>query len=193
MTEQLEPTPQTYNTPVPPQNPFEKYQLLQQPDTSPNQYATMTPPGMQKIWTQYSQLDRNLTYWKPDSVARFRSTMPMAVWDSTKPFQAYWDNPKNVVDAYNFLRLQDDDYTPPSYLDSEFIKGMYSQLLAYNQTEDTSQWKPFPFGDELSYHAYMQPGPDWWENNPNNRGFVLPATPDFEPTGKRGANETVCR
>lgn len=176
MTEQS--TPQTYNTPVPPQSPYEKYQLLKQHNISPNQYGTMAPPGMQKVWTMYSQLDRNLTFWKPDNVARLNPTMPMAVWDNTKPYQAYWDNPKNVVDAFNFLSLQDDDYTPPAYLDPEFVKGMYGQLLAYNQTEDTSQWKALPFGDEISYHAYMQSGPDWWEDNPNNRGLFFLQRPN---------------
>ena len=154
--------PQPYNTPVPLQNPYEKYQLLKQS-------GFQTPDGMQKIWTGYSNTNRNVTFWKPDNYARFRPDLPPAVWDNTKPFQGYWDNPRNVVEAYNFLRLQDDDFEPPPYVNKDFVNGLYQTLKAYNGTDDTRQWQPLPFGTEEAYVSYVQPGPDWWETQPGNR------------------------
>ena len=156
-----------YNTPAPILNPYEKYQQLKQ-----NEFQL--PAGTQRIWAGYSNINRNITYWKPDNYARYRPDLPPAVWDNTKQIQGYWDNPRNVVEAYNFLRLQDDDYEPPPYVNKDFVNGLYKTLKAYNGTDDTSQWQPLPFGTEEAYIAYLQPGPDWWERQPGNR-FTLTA------------------
>ena len=78
------------------------------------------------------------------------------------------------MEAYNFLRVQDDDYEPPPYVNKDFVNGLYKTLKAYNGTDDTSQWQPLPFGTEEAYVAYLQPGPDWWEAQPGNR-FTLTA------------------
>lgn len=154
---------QPYNSPAPNLNPYEKYQLLKS-----NNFQA--PPGTQKIWTQQSNLNRNLTFWKPDAQARFRPDLPPAVWDNSKQYQGYWGDPKRVVDAYNFLRVQDDDYVPPSYLDPEFVNDMYKQLKTFNSgNDDPYRWEPLPFGHEASYYAYVQPGADFWENTPGNR------------------------
>lgn len=154
---------QPYNPPAPNLNPYEKYQLLKS-----NNFQA--PPGTQKIWTQQSNLNRNLTFWKPDAQARLRPYLPPAVWDNSKEYQGYWGDPKRVVDAYNFLRVQDDDYIPPAYLDSEFVNDMYKQLTIFNSgNDDPYSWEALPFGHEASYYSYVQPGADFWENTPGNR------------------------
>ena len=154
---------QPYNSPAPNLNPYEKYQLLKKNDF-------LQPPGTQRIWTQHSNINRNLTFWKPDAQARFRPDLPPAIWDNSKPYQGYWGDPKNVVEAYNFLLVQDDDYIPPGYIDPEFVNNMYKQLKTFNSNnDDPYRWEPLPFGDEAAYYAYVQPGADWWENTPGNR------------------------
>jgi len=138
------------------------------------QHGYQPPEGTQKIWINKHPFVPNLTYWKPDSYHLYRPDLPPAVWDNTKQYQGYWDNPRHVVEAYNFLRVQDDDFEPPPYVDKDFVNGLYKLLKAYNGTDDTSQWQPLPFGTEEAYVAYLQPGPDWWERQPGNR-FTLTA------------------
>lgn len=133
------------------------------------QWDSQTPPGYRRIWWRRDPKNENLIYWKPDAYYRYRQDMPPAVWDSKRQFQGYWDNPKNVVKAYNFLRVQDDDFEPPAFMDKDFVNSMYKTLAAYNGTQDTTLWKPLPYGSEESYYAYIAPGPDWWESDPNNR------------------------
>lgn len=164
--------PQAGRPPFPSDNPvttpFPQMPRNQQIN-SLQQWDAQTPPGYRRIWWRRDPKQENLIYWKPDAQYRYRPDMPPAVWDSRRQFQGYWDDPKNVVKAYNYLRVQDDDFEPPSFMDPDFVQSMYKALAAYNGTQDTALWKPLPYGSEESYYAYAAPGPDWWESNPNNR------------------------
>lgn len=137
--------------------------------SSLRQWDAQTPPGKQRIWWKRDPQNEKIIYWKPDAQYRYRPDLPPAIWDSTRKFQGYWDDPKNVVRAYNYLRVQDDDFEPPAYMDKDFVNSMYKTLAAYNGTDYTALWKPLPYGTEESFYAYAAPGPDWWERNPNNR------------------------
>lgn len=166
---------ETYTPPTPPlptnhpvTTPFPQMPRDQQIN-SLQQWDAQTPPGYRRIWWRRDPQNENLVYWKPDAQYRYRPDMPPAIWDSKKQFQGYWDDPRNVVKAYNYLRVQDDDFEPPSFMNKDFVNSMYKTLAAYNGTQDTALWKPLPYGSEESYYAYAAPGPDWWESNPNNR------------------------
>lgn len=157
-------------------------------------WGEQPPSGYQRIWYRRDPQNPNLLYWKPDAQYRYRQDLPPAVWDSTKQFQGYWDDPKKIVNAYNYLRVQDDDFEPPAYLDKDFINSMYKTLEAYNNTEDTALWKPLPYGSEESYYAYNTPGPDWWEATPGNR-MLLPKNNlqpvNFDLPSPAGTGSTV--
>lgn len=153
------------------------------------QWDAQTPPGYQRIWWRRDPKNENLIYWKPDAQYRYRPDMPPAIWDSKRQFQGYWDDPKNVVKAYNYLRVQDDDFVPPSFMDKDFVNSMYKTLAAYNGTQYTALWKPLPYGSEESYYAYTAPGPDLWESNPNNR-HLYPDNPQRVNLGGRVALST---
>lgn len=166
-------TPPTYiDRSQPAETPFPQQTREQQIDTY-RQWDAQVPPGYQRIWWKRDPQNQKVIYWKPDAQYRYRPDLPPAIWDSTKQFQGYWDDPKNVVKAYNYLRVQDDDFEPPAYLDKDFVNSMYKTLASYNGNQDPALWKPLPYGTEESYYAYAAPGPDWWESMPGNR-YKLP-------------------
>lgn len=184
------------NTPPPANNnltppPFPTMTRDQQ-ISSLQQWNSQIPPGYRRVWWRRDPQQQNLIYWKPDAQYAYRPDLPPAIWDSTRQYQGYWDDPKNVVKAYNYLRVQDDDFVPPSFMDKDFVNSMYKTLAAYNGTQDTALWKPLPYGTEESYYAYIAPGPDWWESNPNNR-HLYPDNPQriIKPSAQSGLGGQV--
>jgi hypothetical protein len=124
------------------------------------------PKGTKPVWISKSTENPNITYWKPDELARGRFDLPHAQYDSTKEQQSYWDRPQAVGRWYDFLSVQDADFIPPDWLNKDSITSLYKELKYFNDgSEDWQNWKPLPFGSVANYQAQMMPYP--FGENPN--------------------------
>lgn len=125
--------------------------------------AERTPgraPGFTETWNYLTQNGKKPTtmYWKPQAYAEYRKDLPAVPWDITKTYQNYWHNPSNVISWMERLRVQDEGYTPPDWVDTEFLEAQYDALERYNGDEDDPlYWKPLPFGSEEAYLTNWQP------------------------------------
>lgn len=107
-----------------------------------------------ETWNYRTQGGKPTTtmYWKPEAYQLYRKDLPAVPWDTTKEIQNYWHNPSNVISWMNRLRVQDDSYEPPDWLDTKFLESQYEALKHYNGDEDDPlYWKPLPFGSEEAY------------------------------------------
>ena len=122
--------------------------------------AEYVPRGYTRLQTAFTATP-NKTLWRPESSARSNNLgTPFLATNALKPQQTYWDNPVTVGRWYQFLQLQDKDYTPPAWLNKDAVSVMYKNLKAYNGDEDWMRWKPLPFGTEGNYFSqFVTPPP----------------------------------
>lgn len=122
--------------------------------------AEYVPRGYTRLQTAFTATP-NKTLWRPESSARSNKLgTPFLATNALKPQQTYWGNPVTVGRWYQFLQLQDKDYTPPAWLNKDAVSVMYKNLKAYNGDEDWMRWKPLPFGTEGNYFSqFVTPPP----------------------------------
>ena len=116
-----------------------------------------------ETWNYRTQDGKPTTtlYWKPEAYAKYREDMSAVPWDITKKYQNYWHNPANVVSWTNRLRVQDEGYEPPDWLDTDFLDSQYEALKHFNgDEEDPFYWKPLPFGSEEAFLTNYVPDPN---------------------------------
>lgn len=116
-----------------------------------------------ETWNYRTQDGKPTTtlYWKPEAYAKYREDMAAVPWDITKKYQNYWHNPANVVSWTNRLRVQDEGYQPPDWLDTDFLESQYDALKHFNgDEEDPFYWKPLPFGSEEAFLTNYVPDPN---------------------------------